>query len=146
MISAPAILFVNSVHILKVCREYMHANAHTNTSGICLEEGSTRSTTELGSPPLWLSSFRSTAEVKHHLLVGFGGFLITSEYSVQANHYGGKYYTISSIRGITTWLHVMAINPQCKYCLSVSGVFNLNYESNIFQLGNILLIHATAFI
>lgn len=97
--------------------------------------------------PHRLSSFCSAAEVKHHLLVGFGGFLITSEYFVQANHYEGKYYAFSgSIRGITAWLHVMAINPQCKYCLSVSGVFNPCYESNVLQWGDMLLTHTTAFI
>lgn len=116
---------------------------HTNTSGICLEERSTSDQPQSLALPHRQPSFCGAEEVKHHRLVGFGGFVITSEYFVQANHYGGKYSYTGSIGGITPWLHVMLINPQCKYCASLSGFFCLYHERKVFFL--MLLIHVNRF-
>ena len=119
---------------------HVHPHTHTYTHTTTLLASVWRRA-QLDQPqslalPHWLSSFCRPAEVKHHLLAGFGGFLITSECSVQANHYCWKYYAFSgSIKGITAWLHVMPIEPQCKCCLSVSGVFTPDYENNSFHLG-----------
>lgn len=134
--------------LCKYCTHSQRACAHTHTHNHTQTLlASVWRRDQLDQPqslalPHRLSSFCSAAEVKHHQLVGFGGFLITSEYFVQANHYGGKYSGCSgSIRGITAWLHVMAINPQCKYCLSLSGVFNPSVPVGEYRLNPCSCIH-----
>lgn len=131
---------VNTVHIPKSTHTQTHTHSHTRThtnkhflhlSGV----GSTQSTAEPGSL-LLVSSICETAEVKHHPLCGF---VKTCAHFVQANHYVVKYYSLSgSITGCAAWLHVMAINPQCKYCLSVSGVFDYCQQNSVSLMENVV--------
>ena len=98
--------------------------------------------------PHCLSSLCSPAEVKRHLLAGFGGFLIISEYSVQANHYWW-FFSLSPFQGV---LRVLLLG--CMWCRSNCSA-NVVFLYLAFSLptmkttsstwGNMILIHLIAF-